>query len=449
MRQKRTSQMSIFDLFSQHQIGKELQAMSDRLDRCPEFLNWIAVDLHRRDVLDTGRKGLPVETVLRCALLKQYRQLSYEELAFHLSDSASFQAFARLPMGVVPKKSVLQQTISQISAPTWERIHQYLLGQARQEKLEKGNKLRIDSTVTETMIHEPSDSSLLCDSVRVMVRLLKQAQELAGKVKIPYSNHLRVARKRARNIIYARQTKHRTKLYKDLIQITRTTGDYLRQAERQLSKLPCDFLAYEIWLAQCHHYRPLIEKILWQSEQRVIHGQSLSAEEKVFSLFEDHTDIIIKGSREIQYGHKLNLSSGKSGLILDVVIEQGNPADSERLLSMLERHIEHYGVAPTHMAVDGGYASAENLTKAKDQGVEQVAFHKKRGLSIEQMVSSQWVYRQLRNFRAGIESGISCLKRAYGLARCTWKGLEHFQSYVWSSVVAYNLALLARLSLAQ
>ena len=445
MREKRTSQISIFDLFSQHQIGKELQAMSDRLDQCPQILDWIAADLHRRDVYDTGRKGLPVETVLRCAILKQYRQLSYEELAFHLSDSASFQAFPRLPMSIVPKKSVLQQTISQISASTWEGINQCLLDQARKEKVEKGNKVRIDSTVTESMIHAPSDSSLLCDSVRVMVRLLKQAQELAGDVQIPYSNHLRLARKRARSILYARKANQRKKLYKELIQATRATGDYLRQAERQLSTLPCDFMAYEIWLSQYHHYRPLIEKVIWQSEQRVIHGQSLAAEEKVFSLFEDHTDIIIKGNRDIQYGHKLNLSSGKSGLILDVVIETGNPADSERFLPMLDRHIEHYGATPTHLAVDGGYTSTDNLEKAKDRGVEEVAFHKKRGLSIEQMVSSQWVYRQLRNFRAGIEAGISCLKRAYGLARCTWKGLKHFQSYVWSSVVAYNLALLARL----
>jgi IS5 family transposase len=123
-------------------------------------LDWIAADLHRRDVYDTGRKGLPIETVLRCAILKHYRQLRYEELAFHLSDSASFQAFSRLPMSMVPKKSVLRQTISQISAHMREGINQCLLGQTRKEKVEKGNKVRIDSTVTESMIHEPSDISL-------------------------------------------------------------------------------------------------------------------------------------------------------------------------------------------------------------------------------------------------------------------------------------------------
>jgi IS5 family transposase len=97
----------------------------------------------------------------------------------------------------------------------------------------------------------------------------------------------------------------------------------------------------------------------------------------VFSLFEEHTDIIIMGNRDIQYGHKLNLSSGKSGLILYVVIETGNPADSKRFLPMLERHIEQYGAEPTHLAVDGGYTSTDNLEKAKDIGVEEMAFYKK------------------------------------------------------------------------
>ena len=101
--------------------------------------------------------------------------------------------------------------------------------------------------------------------------------------------------------------------------------------------------------------------------------------------------------------------------------------------------------APRQMAADGGYASIENLHEAKARQVTDVAFHKKRGLKVDEMVKSAWVYRKLRNFRAGIEAGISCLKRAYGLGRCTWKGLVHFRAYVWSSVVAHNLALFSRL----
>ena len=171
----------------------------------------------------------------------------------------------------------------------------------------------------------------------------------------------------------------------------------------------------------------------------------MPAEEKIVSLFEAHTDIIVKDRRAVHYGHKLNLTSGRSGLIFAVVIETGNPADAERFMPMLQRHIECFGRVPRQVAADGGYASKDNLAAALQAGVDDVAFYKKRGLTIEQMVRSRWVYRKLRNFRAGIEAGISCLKRAYGLARCTWKGLGHFKAYVWSSVVAHNLALLARL----
>ena len=132
-------------------------------------------------------------------------------------------------------------------------------------------------------------------------------------------------------------------------------------------------------------------------------------------------------------------------MILDLVIEAGNPADSDRLLPMLERHIAFYGRTPRQAAADGGFATRHNLATAKAWGVSDMAFHKKAGLSINDMVRSKWIYRKLRNFRAGIEAGISCLKRAYGLARCTWRGLDHFKAYVWSSVVAYNLVLFARL----
>ena len=445
MRQTRTDQVSIFDRFSNHDIGKELKAMSERLDRHRELLEWVVLDLHLKDVYDTGRQGLPAESVLRCALLKQYRQLSYQELAFHLSDSASFQAFARLPGHLFPKKSVLQQTISRLQPATWERINRVLLQDARNEKVERGEKVRIDSTVTETDIHTPSDSTLLWDSVRVMVRLLEAAQSLPGTPAIAFRNHRRRAKRRTRSILYTRGKDKKAALYRDLIKVTSDTLGYLEQAKMILIVTGAATLQGEAWHAEVAHYLPLIRQVIDQTQRRVFQGENVPAGEKLFSVFESHTDIIIKGSRDIQYGHKLNLSSGKSGLILDVVVEEGNPADAERLLPMLERHINHYGCAPQQLAVDGGYASKDNLEKAKGCGVEDVAFHKKRGLRIEEMVRSTWVYRQLRNFRAGIEAGISCLKRAYGLSRCTWKGLAHFKSFVWSAVVAHNLALLARL----
>ena len=292
-------------------------------------------------------------------------------------------------------------------------------------------------------MHEPSDSSLLWDAVRVMVRLLKRANALVGGSGSPWHDHCRAAKKRARNIQFTRGRPNRVQLYRELIAIARATLAYLEQASERLAVTSTPAIA--VWQIQVRHHRPLIERIISQSQRRVLSGEPVPAGEKLVSLFEEHADIIVKGSRNTEYGHKLNLTAGKSGMILDLVIEAGNPADSDRLLPMLERHIDLYGQAPRQAAADGGFATRNNLATAKAWGVCDMAFHKKAGLSVEDMVTSKWVYRKLRNFRAGIEAGISCLKRAYGLARCTWRGLDHFKSYVWSSLVAYNLVLFTRL----
>lgn len=448
MRQKRTVQSSIFERYAEHEIGLELQAMSGWLDQHPELLEWVDADLAKRPRLDTGRRGLSCESVLRCALLKQYRQLSYDDLAFCLLDSVSCQAFARVSNGWIPKKAVLQKVISAITDATWERINATLLQRAHHHQVESGRMLRIDSTVTATPIHAPSDSSLLRDGVRVMTRLLRQATRLAeGRATIRYHNHERVTKKRARAIEYTRGRDKKAQLYRDLLEITGRCLHYLDQAALILDlighHLPAD--AVSAWQRQAAHFKALIEAVMEQTRRRVMLGETVPAADKVVSLFEHHTDIIVKGGRQVQYGHKLNLCSGRSGLILDVVIEHGNPSDADRFIPMLDRHIAQYGKAPRQMAADGGYASRDNLAQAKARQVVDVAFHKKSGLNIEAMAKSAWVYRKLRNFRAGIEAGISCLKRAYGLGRCTWKGLAHFKAYVWSSIVAHNLALFVRL----
>jgi transposase, IS5 family len=444
MRQERTVQATVFDIFAEHEIGRELNAMSRWLDQQRSLLSLVAADLSGHGIKQTGRHGLPAEAVLRCALLKQYRQLSYVELAFHLEDSASFISFARLPLSWSPKKSVLQQTISAISAASWEAINRAVLSSARQQKLDDGSVVRIDSTVTESLMHAPTDSSLLWDGVRVMVRLLKQAETLLGATPFTWRNHRRLAKKRAAAIQYSRGKRRKAKLYRDMITATRATMASLRLAAQHL--LASGSIEAVALRHEAEQYLPLIERVIDQTERRVFAGEAVPAGEKLVSLFETHTDIIVKGGRDVHYGHKLNLTTGRSGLVFDIVVEAGNPADSERFLPMLERHIARQDTAPRQTASDGGYASIANLEQAKALGVDDVVFHKKRGIAIDAMAKSRWVYRKLRNFRAGIEANISCLKRAFGLDRCTWRGLAHFQSYVWSSVVAYNLALFARLA---
>ena len=219
----------------------------------------------------TGRQGLPAEAVLRCALLKQYRQLSYQELAFHLEDSASFRAFARLPLSWSPQKSVLQKTISAIRPATWEQINRALLSGARQAQLEDGAVVRLDSTVTAALMHEPSDSSLLWDAVRVMVRLLKQADRLVGDAGSPWHDHCRAAKKRARNIQFTRGRPNRVQLYRELIALTRATLAYLKQATEQLAFAANPLIA--LWQIQVRHYPPLIARVITQSERRVLAGE--------------------------------------------------------------------------------------------------------------------------------------------------------------------------------
>ena len=421
MREKHTVQRSIFEHYAEHEIGLELKSMSGWLDQNMGLLDWVAADINPCTVEDTGRKGLSVESVLRCALLKQYRQLSYEDLVFCLMDSASCQTFARLSMEWFPKKSVLQGCISAITEATWERINQRLLLSAQKTKIEKGEMLRIDSTVTDTPIHAPSDSSLLWDGVRVLVRLLQQAEKLAsGTTVIKYHNHQRVAKKRMRAIQYTRGQDKKARLYRELVAVTRKSLSYVETASLQLVTVELTQpLACEAWQSQWHHYRSLILQVIDQTERRVFGKEKVPASDKIISVFEEHSDIIVKGAREVQYGHKINLSTGRSGLVLDVVIEAGNPADSARFLPMLNRHIKLYGKPPRQMAADGGYASIENLHEAKARQVKDVVFHKRCGLKVEDIAKSPWVYRKLRNFRAGIEAGISCSGRA-GLVRLTW-----------------------------
>ena len=263
MRQERIIQASLFDIFATHEIGRELKQISQWLDQHRPLLRLVSNDLRRDGVRETGRRGLPAEAVLRCALLKQYRQLNYEELAFHLEDSASFRAFARLPMGWTPKKAVLQKTISAITAASWEAINQAVVRNARQTRLEPATMVRIDSTVTEALMHEPSDSSLLWDAVRVMTRLLEQGCALAGRAAISWRDHRRLAKKRAHAIQHSRGKERKAKLYRELIAVTRATKLALERALVVLAA--CAGPTAADWCRQVRHYLPLIERVMTQT----------------------------------------------------------------------------------------------------------------------------------------------------------------------------------------
>ena len=447
MREKLQKQMPLMNPATDHDQAKELEAIDAILKKHPTICDLVYQDLcaNRRVKTSSGARGMSAEQVLRAAIVKALFGFTYKELAFHLIDSRTLRRFCLIGFADKGfKKSVLNKNIKALSADTWEQINRQLLGQAAAEKTEKAREVRIDCTVVETNIHAPTDSSLLFDAVRVLTRLLYAAKEACGSKGIGFKDHCRRAKRRMLAIEYARNERQRKSCYRDLLKVARSTLGYSRRAISWIDVYGIEFELLPI-AGQLRHYCDLTEKVISQTERRVIAGEKVTAAEKIFSIFEPHTDIIIKDRRDKFYGHKICLTGGGSNLILDCLITDGNPADSTLTQTMLERQREIYGRYPLKAALDGGFASKDNLRDAKTSGVKDVCFAKKRGLEVADMCRSEYVYNRLRRFRAGIESGISWLKRSFGLWRCTWRGLRSFKSYVWCSIVAANLLTLSRL----
>jgi IS5 family transposase len=452
MRRKFNPQMSLFSPMARSSIVKELEQISRILDATPTVMDLVFQDLVKTRRADTGREGLTAEQVLRCAILKQYRELTYEELAFHLEDSDAFRSFSRLKMGQYPSKSILQENIKAIREETWEAIHRDILSYAIRENVEKGRTVRVDSTAVETDIHHPADSTLLADGVRIITRWLTEGKELTPQPEYQFSDHQRVVKKRVMTILNARKDNVREKAYRDLLYYAGLVKGYAVTAIPELSSykghdLEDTFRGHEL-ARRLIRAVGILGKVIDQTGRRVFKGEKVPASEKIVSFFEDHTDIIVKGRRDTEYGHKVFLSGGASTMILGCLILRGNPADRDQYRPLLSQHKEWFGRMPRQVTADGGFASKDNLAFAKEHHVKDAVFAKKRNLSIPDMAKSNWVYKKLRNFRAGIESGISTLKRAFGLDRCTWSGWEGFKRYVWSSIVSYNLLVLARIRLA-
>jgi len=442
MREKSKKQLPLMNRTPDHPQARELECISRILDEEPTIVDLVHQDLCRdRELQDTGACGMSAEQVLRAAIVKQMFGFSYELLPFHLADSISLRAFCRT--GIADKcfkKSAIAKNIKRISAATLEQINRVLIVHGKEQKVEKGRQARFDCTVVESNIHPPTDSTLLFDSVRVLARILDGMRQRG--VQVHFTDHGRRAKRRLLAVQYAKKEKQRTAAYRDLLKLAGRTVGYASAAIPLAKGLPG--LEGIGFCAELERYIDLARKVIAQTERRVLKGESVPAADKIVSIFEPHTDIIVKDRRETYYGHKVCLCVGASNLITDCVITDGNPADTELTLTMLDRQYEIYGRYPLKVALDGGFASKANLAAAKARQIKDVCFAKKRGLEVEQMCRSQWVYNRLRRFRAGVESIISWIKRCLGFDRCTWKGQRSFASYVWLSTVTANLITLAR-----
>jgi len=434
-----------------HVHARELTAISELLDDLPEAVGLVHKDLCPRGVSRRkGREGMTAEQVLRVMFVKQTNGYSYDELAFHLADSQSYAAFCRLRPGVVPKKSALQNNVKRIRPETWEAVNQLVVQRAVELEIETGRKTRTDCTVVESNIHEPSDSSLLWDCVRVLSRLMGQARDNFG---LSFNDHSRRTRRRSLGILNAKTERERVALYRDLLKVTHKTVAQAKRCVEQLAGVQCGdmmaMLQVEALTVEIQDYLGLTARVVSQTERRVLQGQSVPAGEKIVSIFEPHADIIVKDRRDTEYGHKVCLTAGASGLVLDLVVEKGNPADSTLATKMAERAKELLGRAPRQMSFDGGFSSRANVQAIKNLGVQDVAFSKHLGLEVTEMVKSLWVFKRLRRFRAGVEGIISFLKRVFGLDRCLWSGFKSFKAYAWCSALAANLLIVGRQLLAR
>lgn len=433
-----------------HAHAAELAAMSAVLDEQPALGLRVQQDLEAGCPRNphTGRRGLSGEQTLRLLIVRQLTGWTYAELAFHLADSMTYRAFCRMSaLTATPSKSALAATFRRVSPRTLAVLNDLLVTSSVARRVEPARTVRMDATMVPVAIHPPTDSTLLLDAVRVLDRLLQRTEHEARFT--AYHRHVKRAKRRAMEILHVapQATARRRTCYRELLQLTAATVSYATCALAHLECLP-PTPARRRLRAQLTMLLPRVAQVIDQTTRRVLDGEAVPADEKLVSLFEAHADVLVKDRRETYYGHKIFLTTGRSGLILDCAIPKGNPGDVTWAVSLVHRQQRLVGQPPRQVSLDGAFASQDNLTDCKALGVEDVCFAKKRTLAVLDMVRSHWVYDKLRRFRAGIESGISLLKRVFGLARCVWKGAPAFHAYVRTAVLAANLLLLARQRLA-
>jgi transposase, IS5 family len=373
MRQSVRDQLSLVPAPFGHQHIRELQAVRAILDAHPEFARWVQADLLAGGIdAERGRVGMSGEQALRALVIKQANGFSYEGLAFHLGDSQSYRAFCLLGFAdKTPSKSTLQRNLKRVRAETLERINQALVRYAQAQEIEDGRRLRSDSTVIEAAIHEATDSSLLVDCVRVLTRLLREAAEY---VELRFTNHLKRAKRRAMAIVHSAKAEQRVPLYRDLVTVTDNAVASARISVEKLEQyFPLEaFQQPELGALRdaLVHYVGLADKVLDQTRRRVFNDETVPAPEKVVSIFEPHTDIIRKDGRDTLYGHKIFLTAGASGLIVDCLVERGNPRDSELAVQLMKRAVKVLRTKPAQVVFDGGSAHATTSTRSRSSASE-------------------------------------------------------------------------------
>src|SRR6266853_100061 len=325
-------------------------------------------------------------------------------------------------------------------------------------ELQDGKTLRVYTRVVGSNIHYPTDATLLWDAVRTITRLIEDLHEKLPDGVQGFTNRTRSARRRMQAIqrmSAAERTHQQEPKYRELIRITEQVVNNARQVVEKakaaagtgadlITSLSIDSLRSEI-----AGYCKLADRVTDQSRRRVLQGEKVPTEEKIYSIFESHTHLIKRGKAQkpVEFGHKVFLAESAQGLVTDYQVLDGNPSDTDHVQSSLDRHKQTFGIPPDLYATDRGFFSAENVQYTEKAGVTQVSIPQRGGhkTAEQDALERSKKFKQAQRFRAGIEGRISVLFRGRGMKRCHFKGRTHFELLVGAAVLANNLMRIADL----
>jgi transposase, IS5 family len=395
-----------------------------------------------------GRSQTPAEMVLRLLLLKHVRNWSFDTLEREVRMNLAYRDFARIGMGKVPDAKTLARIAQALGGEVIAELHRRLVEIAQEEGVIQGRKLRVDTTVVETNIHYPTDSSLLGDGARVLTRTMKRIETKAGTLKRKVRNRTRSMNKRVIAIATASRHKgpegeaKRKKQYKELLRFSRQvlndTKRVLGEVEQMSTKKKKGLRGL------CEHLTEMagrVRQVVMQTKVRVLDGIT-DLPGKIVSLFEPHTEIIRKGkaSKPTEFGKMIQVQETENQIITHYDVFDKRPSDRDLLLEAVETHERVLGRVPHMATADAGYYSRAQEQAVEAKGVRWVAVPNRNTKSAERKKKehSRW-FKKAQAWRTGCEGRISVLKRRHGLTRCRYRGVEGMRRWVGLGVIADTL----------
>lgn len=436
------------------QLEPTLQTIAAFLDQHATLVDGVRRDLLRGLKRPTrGRRGLTPAQTLRSLILMRVKNWDYRELRERIADGYTLRSFTHFESQGVPKHDAFNRAFNRLTPATLQAVNDAVVQAAVTLGVEDGTKLRVDTTVVETDIHHPTDSTLLWDTVRVVTRLVRQLNDLLPTGVGPFTVRTRAARRRMYEIQCMTAKERHTQqvpTYRALIQITEQVVTEARAVVARAQAPRGNVLTGATIAAlkqQLGAYCDLGDRVLEQTRRRVLQGEQVPADEKVYSIFEPHTDLIKRGKerKPIEFGHKVFLAESGHGLITQYRVLKGNPADQDHVTPSLERHADAFGQAPELYSADRGFFSAATLEACQTAGVTCACIPQaggKRNAEREATEKSR-PFKQGQRFRAGIEGRISVLFRGRGMKRALVEGRERFELLVGAAVLANNLMVIA------